>query len=96
MPESLPSAVMLPATPSTQAGQCTPPSQNGPPGVGCADKDHHEGYITRVDFLANEARLAANHTAARARPAREGIALCQGIIVCGSCGKPMVTNYHTG
>ena len=58
-------------------------------------KDHHEGYITWADFLANEARLAANHTAAGARPAREGIALCQGIIVCGSCGKPMMTNYHT-
>ena len=59
-------------------------------------KDHHEGYITWADFLANEARLAANHTAAGARPAREGTALCQGIIVCGSCGKPMMTNYHTG
>ena len=58
-------------------------------------KDHHEGYITWADFLANEARLAANHTAAGARPAREGMALCQGIIICGSCGKPMTTNYHT-
>src|SRR5438874_1057865 len=58
-------------------------------------KDHHEGYITWADFLANEAKLAANHTAAGARPAREGIALCQGIIICGSCGKPMMTNYHT-
>src|SRR5262250_550201 len=59
-------------------------------------KDHHEGYITWADYLANEARLAANHTAAGARPPREGIALCQGIIICGSCGKPMMTNYHTG
>src|SRR5215472_2863873 len=58
-------------------------------------KDHHEGYISWAGFLANEARLAANHTAAGARPAREGIALCQGIIICGSCGKPMMTNYHT-
>ena len=58
-------------------------------------KDHHEGYITWAGFLANEARLAANHTAAGARPPREGIALCQGIIGCGSCGKPMMTNYHT-
>ena len=58
-------------------------------------KDHHEGYITWADFLANEAKLAANHTAAGARPPREGIALCQGIIGCGSCGKPMMTNYHT-
>src|SRR5438874_1863633 len=58
-------------------------------------KDHHEGYITWADYLANEARLAANRTNAGARPPREGSALCQGIIVCGSCGKPMRTNYHT-
>jgi DNA invertase Pin-like site-specific DNA recombinase len=58
-------------------------------------KDHHEGYITWPDYLANEAKLAANHTAAGARPPREGTALCQGIITCGSCGKPMMTNYHT-
>ncbi|MGH3405987.1 MAG: recombinase family protein [Streptosporangiaceae bacterium] len=58
-------------------------------------KDHHEGYITWADYLANEAKLAANHTAAGARPPREGTALCQGIISCGSCGKPVVTSYHT-
>jgi excisionase family DNA binding protein len=58
-------------------------------------KDHHEGYITWAGYLANEARLAANHTAAGARPPREGVALCQGIIGCGSCGKPMMTNHHT-
>ena len=58
-------------------------------------KDHHEGYITWTEYLASEARLAANHTAAGARPPREGTALCQGIISCGSCGKPMMTNYHT-
>jgi DNA invertase Pin-like site-specific DNA recombinase len=58
-------------------------------------KDHHEGYITWADYLANEARLAANQTNAGARPPREGSALCQGIISCGSCGKPMRTNYHT-
>ncbi len=58
--------------------------------------DHHEGYISWNDYLANEARLAANRTNIGARPPREGGALCQGIIVCGSCGKPMRTNYHTG
>ena len=59
-------------------------------------KDHHDGYITWAGYLANEARLAANRTNAGARPPREGCALCQGIIACGSCGKPMRTNYHTG
>jgi DNA invertase Pin-like site-specific DNA recombinase len=58
-------------------------------------KDHHEGYITWAGYLANEAKLAANRTNAGARPPREGCALCQGIIFCGSCGKPMRTSYHT-
>ncbi len=59
-------------------------------------KDHHEGYITWAGYLANEAKLAANRTNTGARPPREGCALCQGIITCGSCGKPMRANYHTG
>jgi DNA invertase Pin-like site-specific DNA recombinase len=58
-------------------------------------RDHHEGYISWVDYLAHEARMAANRTNTGARPAREGSALCQGIIACGSCGKPMRTNYHS-
>jgi excisionase family DNA binding protein len=57
--------------------------------------DHHEGYLSWADYLANEAKLAANRTNAGARPPREGSALCQGIISCGSCGKPMRTSYHT-
>jgi DNA invertase Pin-like site-specific DNA recombinase len=56
--------------------------------------DHHPGYITWDDYLANQARLAANLTNAGARPPREGHALCQGIISCGSCGRPMTTRYH--
>jgi len=58
-------------------------------------RDHHEGYIGWGDYLANEAKLAANRTNTGARPPRDGIALCQGIIACGSCGKPMRTNYHS-
>jgi DNA invertase Pin-like site-specific DNA recombinase len=57
--------------------------------------EHHDGYIGWADYLANEARLASNRTNAGARPPREGSALCQGIIVCGSCGTPMRTNYHS-
>jgi excisionase family DNA binding protein len=57
--------------------------------------EHHEGYISWADYLANEAKLAANRTNAGARPPREGNALCQGIIHCGGCGKPMRTNYHS-
>jgi DNA invertase Pin-like site-specific DNA recombinase len=57
--------------------------------------EHHEGYLSWADYLANEAKLAANRTNTGARPPREGSALCQGIIFCGSCGKPMRTNYHS-
>src|SRR6478672_6268654 len=57
--------------------------------------DHHDGYIGWADYLANEAALAANRTNTGARPPREGSALCQGIIACGCCGKPMRTNYHS-
>jgi len=56
--------------------------------------DHHPGYITWERYLAIEARLAANRTNAGERPPREGLALCQGIIFCGSCGRPMGTRYH--
>jgi DNA invertase Pin-like site-specific DNA recombinase len=56
--------------------------------------DHHHSYISWDDYLSNQARLAANLTNAGARPAREGYALCQGIITCGSCGRPMSTRYH--
>src|SRR5918994_540447 len=56
--------------------------------------DHHPGYISWDDYLANGARLAANLTNAGARPPREGHALCQGIIGCGSCGRPMTPRYH--
>ena len=56
--------------------------------------DHHHGYITWEDYLANKARLAANTTNSGARPVREGAALCQGIIACGSCGRAMSTRYH--
>ncbi len=56
--------------------------------------DHHQGYISWDDYLANQSRLAANTTNAGARPPREGLPLCQGIIFCGSCGRPMSTRYH--
>ncbi|MFF3062447.1 recombinase family protein [Streptomyces sp. NPDC057909] len=54
---------------------------------------HHPSYITWEQYEANEAKRAANHTRRGARPPREGTALCQGIITCGSCGSPMRTRY---
>src|SRR5205807_138605 len=57
-------------------------------------REHHEGFTSWDDYLAIEAKLAANRTNAGARPPREGLALCQGILACGSCGRPMSTRYH--
>jgi hypothetical protein len=58
--------------------------------------DHHPGYITWEQYCSNQARLAANRTHAGERPPREGSALCQGIIVCGSCGRHMDVHYVSG
>lgn len=59
-------------------------------------RDHHEGYIDWDTFLINEVKLAGNRTNAGARPPREGLALCQGIVFCGSCGRAMSTRYAGG
>lgn len=56
-------------------------------------EDHHEGYLSWADYLAIEAKLAANNTQQRARPVREGTALCQGIMFCGVCGGRVGTRY---
>jgi DNA invertase Pin-like site-specific DNA recombinase len=58
-------------------------------------RDHHQGYITWEQYLAIEAKMAANQTSGGARPPREGGALCQGIIYCG-CGRHMGVSYHAG
>src|SRR5205823_15050682 len=56
--------------------------------------DHHEAYVSWEQFLAIEAKLAANRTNAGARPPREGSALCQGIVFCGACGRSMQVRYQ--
>jgi DNA invertase Pin-like site-specific DNA recombinase len=58
----------------------------------------HPGYITMDQYDANIAKLAANAAAhgrdRAAGPPREGAALCQGIIICGTCGTRMTVRYH--
>ena len=58
----------------------------------------HPGYITLDQYDANHARLAANAAAhgrdRAAGPPREGPALLQGIIICGTCGLRMTVRYH--
>jgi len=61
-----------------------------------AIQGHHPAYISWERFLTNEQRLAANNTHRGARPPREGTALLQGIVFCGSCGKPMSVLYPAG
>jgi hypothetical protein len=57
--------------------------------------DHHPGYITWDQFLANRKRLAANRTNSEilAGPAREGHCLLQGLLICGICGRRLSVCY---
>ena len=57
--------------------------------------EHHPGYVTWQEYLANRERLHAN-----VRPrgegggaAREGGALLQGLLRCGRCGRRMRVAY---
>ena len=56
--------------------------------------DHHPGYTSWDQYLANERRLAANDTHRGQRPPREGRAICQGILRCGACGGSMTTLHR--
>jgi DNA invertase Pin-like site-specific DNA recombinase len=57
--------------------------------------DHHPGYITWDRFLANRQRMAANRTnhEVLGGPAREGLCLLQGMLVCGHCGRRLSVRY---
>ena len=60
-------------------------------------QDHHEKYIAWDEFLHNGQRLQQNRTNAPgtvlSSPAREGLALLQGLLVCGVCGRGVYTRY---
>ncbi|MGI0484886.1 recombinase family protein [Pantanalinema rosaneae CENA516] len=62
--------------------------------------DAHPAYISWEEFLQNEQLLAQNTTKftpnGHSGPAREGAALLQGIVLCGSCGRRMFTRYKEG
>src|SRR3954452_11650013 len=58
--------------------------------------DHHPGYISFNQYLANQERLRANQRAPRGEgggAARAGRALLQGLIRCGRCGRRMQVGY---
>src|SRR5262249_48365682 len=57
---------------------------------------HHPGYITWDQFLRNQQRLDQNRTSRdedRRGALREGVALLQGIVRCGRCGRRMTVRY---
>ena len=60
--------------------------------------EHHEGYITPEEFERNQARLARNRTNGEGTvlsgPAREGLALLQGLLICGCCGRALTVRYQ--
>jgi DNA invertase Pin-like site-specific DNA recombinase len=61
-------------------------------------KDAYEGYISWNTYEENLKRLEENAQAygkdRRKSPPREGIALLQGLVVCGVCGDRMTIRYH--
>ena len=58
-------------------------------------RDHHQGYIDWDQFVANRHRLTTNRTNGEglAGPAREGLCLLQGLLVCGCCGRRLTVRY---
>lgn len=57
--------------------------------------DHHPGYISWDTFNANQRQSAANRPQRGARPPREGLALLQGVVLCGHCGTGMGVYYSS-
>lgn len=60
-------------------------------------KEHHEGYIALEEFFKNQECLEKNRTNGEetlpAGPAREGLALLQGLLLCGTCGHALTVRY---
>jgi len=61
-------------------------------------RDVHPAYITWEEYESNLQRVKGNALAWSAErhrgPAREGTALLQGLVLCGSCGERMSVRYH--
>jgi hypothetical protein len=60
-------------------------------------KEHHQGYITLEEFFKNQERVEKNRTNGEEMvltgPAREGLALLQGLLLCGNCGRALTVRY---
>lgn len=62
-------------------------------------RDAHPGYISWDDYQTNVQRVKSNALSwtpeRRQGPAREGMALLQGMVICGACGERMTVRYHS-
>jgi DNA invertase Pin-like site-specific DNA recombinase len=60
-------------------------------------RDHHPGYISYEDYLENLEALRRNrsNTCCLPGPAREGLALLQGLLLCGVCGHRLSVRYKS-
>ncbi|MEJ2040925.1 MAG: recombinase family protein, partial [Desulfosarcinaceae bacterium] len=60
-------------------------------------RDHHEAYISWEAFMNHKKILENNQTNGEetllSGPAREGLALLQGLLVCGCCGRRLTVRY---
>src|SRR6266851_481067 len=81
---------------------CSPPGSTANPAVAMPDwrvrlPEHHEGYIRAEEFWQNLEYLQKNRTNGEetvlSGPAREGLALLQGLLLCGHCGRALTVRY---
>ena len=60
-------------------------------------RDHHEGYVSWEEYLDNQNILQKNRTNSEemllSGPAREGLALLQGLLICSKCGHRVTVRY---
>ena len=60
-------------------------------------QEHHDRYISWDEYMKNQERLEKNRTNGGemilSGPAREGLALLQGLLVCGQCGRALTVRY---
>jgi DNA invertase Pin-like site-specific DNA recombinase len=61
-------------------------------------RDHHEGYTSFEQHLKNLDTIQRNQTnpkeAVLSGPAREGLAMLQGLLICGCCGRRLTPRYR--